>query len=50
LDFEPTAATSQGVIVDGAIAAADDISTGFQYLLDRVELLWLILVSSCGLS
>jgi hypothetical protein len=50
LDFEPAVATSQGVIMDGAIAAADNISTGFQYLLDRVELLWLILVSNCSLS
>ena len=36
--------------MDGAIAAADNISTGFQYFLDRVELLWLVLVSNCSLS
>jgi len=50
LNFEPAVATSQGIIMDGAIAAADNISTGFQYLLDRVELLWLILVSNRSLS
>ena len=48
LDFELNAATSHRVIVDGAIAAADDVSTGFQDLLDRVELLWLSLVSNCA--